>query len=190
MNILILYWTKAGSTLKMARAIARGVDSVEGATTVLRCAPSDNPDMGPPPATLEDLKECDGLIVGSPAYFGNMAAPLKAFFDQTTPLWLSGSLCGKPAGVFVSVGSMHGGHETTLISMILPLLHHGMLICSIPCVDPSLSNTRSGGTPYGPSHYAGLNKNPQLTEDEKHLCQQLGKRVACIAVQQAKAVAS
>lgn len=179
-DILILYWTKNGTTGKMARAVARGVESVEGATAVLRTAAPSATEDGPPHIEMDDLRACDGLIIGSPAHFGNMAAPLKQIFDDTTALWLSGALCGKPAGVFTSVGSLHGGHETTLLSMMLPLIHHGMIICSVPCTEPALQNTRDGGTPYGASHDA-QNKNDDLSENEKTICQALGNRVAKVA---------
>ena len=165
----------------MARAVARGVDGVDGIEAVLRVAATGD-DNGPPVVTMDDLRQCDGLIIGSPAHFGNMAAPLKQVFDNTTPLWISGALCGKPAGVFTSVGSMHGGHETTLLSMMLPLMHHGMLICSTPCAEPALTNTRSGGTPYGASHYTGVDGTNEISEDEQTICHALGKRVAEVAV--------
>ena len=188
-SILILYWTKNGTTLEMARAVARGVDGVKGAAAALRAAPALDDDTvgeeGPPPVSHNDFKACSGLIVGSPAHFGNMAAPLKHVFDQTTSLWISGALCGKPAGVFTSVGSMHGGHETTLLSMMMPLLHHGMLVCSMPCTEAALINTQSGGTPYGASHYSGKDDGRtgrRLSGDEINLCNVLGRRVAETAV--------
>lgn len=187
-NILVLYWTKNGTTLEMARAVARGVDGVDNAAAVLRVAASDgdgDSGNGPPPVSHDDFRQCAGLIVGSPAHFGNMAAPLKRVFDETTPLWVSGTLCGKPAGVFTSAGSMHGGHETTLLSMMMPLLHHGMLICSLPCTETALINTQGGGTPYGPSHYSGKDNSRagrRLSEDEIKLCRLLGERVARTAV--------
>lgn len=179
-RILVLYWTKNGATGKMARAVARGVDGFEGAEAVLRTATEND---GAPAVELDDLRECDGLIIGSPAHFGNMAAPLKQIFDDTTPLWLKGSLCGKPAGVFASVGSLHGGHETTLLSMMLPLMHHGMMICSVPCTEPALQNTRDGGTPYGASHHAKDSQGAsELSDDETAVCRALGRRVAEVAV--------
>jgi len=185
-KILILYFSRNGSTEKMARHIARGVESVVGAEALLRTVPdvsvvcekvADNiPDTGAPYATLQDLENCDGLALGSPTHFGNMAAPLKHFIDSTTALWFSGSLSGKPAGVFTSTGSMHGGQETTLLSMMLPLMHHGMLAMSLPCNEIALRETVSGGTPYGPSHVSET--DDELTEHEKRLCWVLGERLA------------
>ncbi len=175
----------------MANQIARGVDEVANATSKIRTVPRVStvceatedtiPDSGHPYATLEDLKECDGLALGSPTHYGNMAAPLKYFLDNTTELWFSGSMAGKPAGVFTAVSSMHGGHESTLISMIFPLLHHGMLVLGIPPTEPALMQTVSGGTPYGPSHLSGKDKTG-LTDHEKAICRNLGKRLARTAV--------
>jgi NAD(P)H dehydrogenase (quinone) len=139
------------------------------------------PASGPPYATLDDLKECAGLILGSPTRFGNMAAPLKYFLDGTAGLWLSGELAGKPAGVFTSTSSLHGGQESTLLSMMLPLLHHGMLMVGVPYTEQDLMETASGGTPYGPSHLAGANSDKAVSEAEKRLCQVLGTRVADVA---------
>ena len=163
-KILILYFSRHGSTADMANLIARGVESVTGAEAVLRTVPDVStvcektadtiPVHGAIYATLDDLKICDGLALGSPTHFGNMAAPLKYFIDQTTPLWLSGALTGKPASVFTASGSMHGGHESTLLSMMLPLLHQGMLIVGLPYTEQALRDTTSGGTPYGASHLA------------------------------------
>jgi len=189
-NILILYYSRNGSTAKMAQQIARGVESVAGAEAILRTVPEVSavcekiadgiPDSGAPYATLQDLERCDGLALGSPTHFGNMAAALKHFIDGTTALWLSGGLSGKPAGVFTSTGSMHGGQETTLLSMMLPLMHHGMLLMSLPCNEIALRETLSGGTPYGPSHRSET--DAELTEHEKRLCWVLGERIAKAAM--------
>lgn len=190
LKILILYYSRNGSTEAMAKQVARGVESVKGCDAVLRTVPDispvcektadDIPERGAPYATLDDLKECSGLALGSPAYFGNIASPLKYFIESTTSLWFSGALSGKPAGVFTSSGSMHGGQESTLLAMMQPLMHHGMLVASIPCNELALKETRSGGTPYGPSHVADLNN--VLTEHEKTICQALGKRLATTAI--------
>jgi len=193
-NILILYYSSTGAVAEMARVVARGVDGVEGCTSRLRTvaplpaqaraataqAPDGGPDTGPPSATLADLENCDALILGSPTHFGNMAAPLKHFLDQTSALWFSGALSGKPAAVFTSTASLHGGQETTLLSMMLPLLHHGMIICGLPRSEAALETTRGGGTPYGPSHFAGFDHLP-LSGDEAALCKALGRRVATLA---------
>ncbi|MGY6274083.1 NAD(P)H:quinone oxidoreductase [Methylomonas sp. MgM2] len=185
-KILIVYFSRNGSTEKMARQIARGVESVAGAEAILRTVPDVSavcekvadsiPSSGSPYAMLQDLENCDGLALGSPTHFGNMAAPLKHFIDSTTPLWFSGGLSGKPAGVFTSTGSMHGGQETTLLSMMLPLMHHGMLVMSMPCNEIALRETISGGTPYGPSHVSETDE--ELSEHEKRLCWVLGERLA------------
>jgi len=190
-EILVLYYSRYGATARMADVIARGVESVEGAVAKIRTVPEVSPvceavedvipDDGPPYATLEDLATCDGLALGSPTHFGNMAAPLKYFIDQTSSLWFSGGLAGKPAGVFTTTSSMHGGHETTLISMMMPLLHHGMVIVGIPSRETALLETRTGGTPYGPSHLSGED-NPALSEEEKRLCLCLGRRLARAAI--------
>ncbi|WP_020484064.1 NAD(P)H:quinone oxidoreductase [Methylomonas sp. MK1] len=189
-KILILYYSRDGSTASMAQQIGRGVESVTGAEAVLRTVPEVSavcekiadsiPDAGAPYATLQDLETCDGLALGSPTHFGNMAASLKHFLDGTTALWFSGALSGKPAGVFTSTGSMHGGQETTLLSMMLPLMHHGMLLMSLPCNEIALRETVSGGTPYGPSHVADT--DAELTEHEKRLCWVLGERLAKAAL--------
>ncbi len=189
-EILVLYYSRYGATARMADVIARGVESVEGAVAKVRTVPEVSPvceavedvipDDGPPYATLEDLAACDGLALGSPTHFGNMAAPLKHFIDQTSSIWFSGGLAGKPAGVFTTTSSMHGGHETTLISMMMPLLHHGMVIVGIPSRETALLETRTGGTPYGPSHLSGED-NPSLSEEEKRLCLCLGRRLALAA---------
>lgn len=189
-KILILFYSRDGSTARMAQQIGRGVESVAGAEAVLRTVPEVSavcekiadsiPDAGAPYATLQDLETCDGLALGSPTHFGNMAASLKHFLDGTTALWFSGALSGKPAGVFTSTGSMHGGQETTLLSMMLPLMHHGMLLMSLPCNEIALRETVSGGTPYGPSHVADT--DAELTEHEKRLCWVLGERLAKAAL--------
>jgi NAD(P)H dehydrogenase (quinone) len=185
-KILILYYSRNGSTTEMANIIARGVESVKGAEAVLRTVPdisavcekiaSSIPEEGAIYATLEDLKECDGLALGSPTHFGNMASPLKYFLDGTTSLWFSGTLTGKPAGVFTSTGSLHGGQETTLLSMMLPLMHHGMLLLGLPYSETALRETASGGTPYGPSRLTS--DDMPMTEQEKQLCLALGSRLA------------
>jgi NAD(P)H dehydrogenase (quinone) len=185
-TILILYYSRHGSTAEMANLIARGVESVTGAEALLRTVPDVSavcektaeriPEHGAIYATLDDLKRCDGLALGSPTHFGNMAAPLKYFIDQTSPLWLSGALNGKPAAVFTASGSMHGGHESTLLSMMLPLLHQGMLIVGLPYSEAALRDTTSGGTPYGASHLSV--EHAGLSEHEKILCRALGARLA------------
>lgn len=190
-DILVLYYSRYGATAEMARQIARGVEEVAEMQARLRTVPPVSPvceatepavpDSGAPYVTVADLGTCAGLVLGSPTRFGNMAAPLKHFIDSTSPLWLTGVLAGKPAAVFTSTSSMHGGQETTLISMMLPLLHHGMLIAGLPYSQTELLHTTSGGTPYGPSHLAGVDSKLPLTEDEKLLCRAMGKRVASIA---------
>ncbi len=191
-DILIIYYSRYGATRKMAEYIARGVALVPQANAKLRTVPSVSPDhqasapaipeSGAPYATLEDLKQCAGLILGSPTRYGNMAAALKYFLDGTSSLWLSGELAGKPAAVFTSTSSLHGGQEATLLSMMLPLLHHGMLYVGLPYTEIDLINTHTGGTPYGPTHLAGINNDLPLSEEEQRLCKALGKRVAEIAV--------
>lgn len=186
--ILILYYSRCGATAEMARQVARGVETVHGLEARLRTVPPVStvceavgptiPDAGAPYASLDDLRHCEGLALGSPTRFGNMAAPLKYFLDGTSTLWLGGALAGKPAGVFTSTSSLHGGQETTLLSMMLPLLHHGMLVLGLPYSEPELLATRSGGTPYGPSHLAGTDSDLPLTEEERRLCRVLGKRLA------------
>src|SRR5476651_965722 len=185
-DILVLYYSRNGATRELAQAIAQGVDSVPGMQARVRTVPPvsavceatqpDIPTNGPPYAEVRDLEECAGVALGSPTRFGNMAAPLKYFLDGTSPQWLSGALAGKPAGVFSSTGSLHGGQETTLLSMMLPLLHHGAVIVGIPYTEPDLINTKSGGTPYGPTHMAGLENQYPITKEEQHLCKVLGKR--------------
>ncbi len=191
--ILILYYSRHGATAELARLIARGVAEEPGAEARLRTVPAlrslaetaaeeSVPDSGAPFATTEDLHQCDGLILGSPTRFGNMAAPLKHFIDGTSAEWLSGTLAGKPAACFTSTASMHGGQESTLLSMMLPLLHHGMLVMGLPYTESALSSTRSGGTPYGASHLAGSRGGEPITADEKQLARALGRRLATVAL--------
>jgi NAD(P)H dehydrogenase (quinone) len=188
---LILYYSRYGATAEMARLIARGVEerglearlrTVPAVSTVCEATEDGVPDSGAPYATLEDLRDCAGLALGSPTRFGNMAAPLKYFVDGTSALWLSGALIGKPATVFTSTSSLHGGQETTLVSMMLPLLHHGMLLLGLPYSETDLLHTHSGGTPYGPSHLAGADSRLPLSDEEKRLCRALGLRLADTAV--------
>lgn len=191
-EILVLFYSRKGSTAELARQVCRGIESVSNARSRLRTVPQvatviDQPQPavpadGPPYATHDDLRECDGLVMGSPTRFGNMAAPLKYFLDGTSALWISGAMANKPAGVFTSTQTMHGGQETTLVSMMLPLLHHGMYIVGLPYTEAALNHTSSGGSPYGASHVAGGETQPRLTDDEKLLAQLLGKRVAEVAV--------
>ncbi|MBI3562583.1 MAG: NAD(P)H:quinone oxidoreductase [Gammaproteobacteria bacterium] len=190
-EILVLYYSRYGNVAHMARQLARGIEQVPAMQARLRTVAALSttweatdppvPSSGPPYASLEDLQQCAGLALGSPTRFGNMAAPLKYFLDTTSALWLSGALVGKPATVFTSTSSLHGGQETTLTSMMLPLLHHGMVIVGIPYTETALLNTSSGGTPYGSSHLAGVNSDRELTADEIQLCQAQGKRLATIA---------
>ena len=187
-EILVLYYSRYGATAEMAQCITRGIETVPNCQARLRTVPpistvceatqDDIPVDGPPYATLDDLQECNGLVLGSPTRFGNMAAPLKYFIDSTSSLWLSGALIGKPAAVFTSTSSPHGGQETTLLSMMLPLLHHGMLLLGLPYSETELLTTESGGTPYGPSHTAGVDSKRPLSSEEKNLCTALGKRIA------------
>jgi NAD(P)H dehydrogenase (quinone) len=187
-EILVLYYSRYGATAEMAHIIARGIEThpdcqarirtVPAVSTVCEATGDDIPTEGPLYATLDDLRECAGLALGSPTRFGNMAAALKYFIDSTSSLWLAGELAGKPAAVFTSTSSMHGGQETTLLSMMLPLLHHGMLIMGLPYTESELLTTTSGGTPYGPSHTAGVDSKLPLSDEEKHLCTALGKRLA------------
>jgi NAD(P)H dehydrogenase (quinone) len=187
-DVLVLYYSQGGAVKEMAQVIARGIESVNGAKARIRTVPkvsanceateSEVPATGAPYVELQDLEECIGLALGSPTRFGNMAAPMKYFLDGTTSLWLKGALIGKPAAVFTSSGSMHGGNETTLLTMMLPLLHHGMLIVGLPYSQPALSATKTGGTPYGASHIGGAMDDQPLSEDEKKLCLALGKRLA------------
>jgi NAD(P)H dehydrogenase (quinone) len=187
-EILVLYYSRHGAVAEMANQIARGVERVAGMTARVRTVPEVStvteavadaiPDAGAPYVDLDDLRECAGIALGSPTRFGNMAAPLKHFLDTTSALWLGAGLTGKPAAVFTSSSSMHGGQETTLVSMMLPLLHHGMVILGLPYSEPGLTRTASGGTPYGASHVAGPNSDLPVTADEKELCQALGERLA------------
>lgn len=187
-EILILYYSQGGAVREMAQLIARGVESVAGIKARIRTVPKisanceatapDIPTEGAPYCELQDLEECTGLALGSPTRFGNMAAPMKYFLDGTAALWLKGALVGKPAAVFTSSGSMHGGNESTLLTMMLPLMHHGMMIVGLPYSEPALSTTQSGGTPYGASHVGGALDDKPITADEKNLCIALGKRLA------------
>ncbi|HTF83390.1 MAG TPA: NAD(P)H:quinone oxidoreductase [Cellvibrio sp.] len=190
--VLILYYSRYGATFAMAQQIARGVEQVTGIEARLRTVPAVSttveatepaiPDSGAIYCTEDDLKHCAGLILGSPTRFGNMAAPMKYFLDGTSSLWLNGDLVNKPAAVFTSTASLHGGQESTLLSMMLPLLHQGMVITGIPYTEAALNLTRTGGTPYGASHLAAGDTPARLSEDEITLCQALGKRVAHLAV--------
>ena len=187
-DLLILFYSASGATRDMANLIARGVGEVPGVRGRIRTVPKisavceavepDIPAIGAPYVELKDLEECIGVALGSPTRFGNMAAPLKYFLDGTSPLWLKGALAGKPAAVFTSTGTLHGGQETTLISMMLPLLHHGMFIIGLPYTEAELISTVSGGSPYGASHVAGLTDNRPVSDDEKKLCLALGRRLA------------
>lgn len=189
-NILILYYSQNGTTEKMANQIARGVESIGGVDAILRTVPEIStvceqtgnsiPEKGAPYASLNDLKSCDGLALGSPTHFGNMAGALKHFIDKTTEIWFPGTLSGKPAGVFTSTSGMHSGHESTLLSMMLPLMHHGMLIMSVPSNEIALKETHTGGTPYGPSHLSSSAND--LSSDEKTICRALGIRLAKTAI--------
>lgn len=184
----MLFYSRYGATKAMAREIAGGVDSVSGASARLRTVPAVSavseasvepvPRSGPPYATVEDLKECAGLLMGSPTRFGNMAAPLKYFLDGTGSEWLSGALAGKPAGLFTSTSTLHGGQETTPLSMMLPLIHHGMLIVGLPYTESDLSSTTTGGSPYGATHVSWNREADTLSEEEKRLARRLGERVA------------
>jgi NAD(P)H dehydrogenase (quinone) len=187
-DVLVLFYSRHGAVAQMAQLVARGIEEVAGVQSRIRTVPpvstvceavQDNiPEAGPPYVTHQDLIDCAGIALGSPTRFGNMAAPLKYFIDGTSALWLNGALIGKPAAVFTSTSSLHGGQETTLLSMMLPLLHHGAVLVGLPYSETELMHTQSGGTPYGASHFAGAdNKNP-LTDDEKQLCKVLGKRLA------------
>jgi NAD(P)H dehydrogenase (quinone) len=191
-DILVVYYSRNGSTAQLARYVSRGIESVAGAAAQVRTVPPVSaqsegpakavPTTGAPYATLDELRRCDGLILGSPTRFGNMAAPLKYFLDCTASLWVSGGLAGKPAGVFTSTQTIHGGQETTLVSMMLPLLHHGMFLVGIPYTERALNETRGGGTPYGASHVAATDESTTLSADEKTLAHVLGRRVAQLAL--------
>lgn len=192
-EILVLYYSRFGATARMAELISRGVEEVDGMAARLRTVPPVSPaseaslppvpEAGPPYAEIADLESCDGLILGSPTRFANMAAPLKHFIDGTSGLWLKGTLSGKPAAAFTSTASLHGGQETTLITMLLPLLHHGMLLTGLPYTEPALNTTRTGGTPYGPSHVAGPHNDQPVSDEERTLCLALGRRVAQLALE-------
>jgi NAD(P)H dehydrogenase (quinone) len=190
-EVLVLYYSRHGATAQMANLIARGVEEIDGVQAKIRTVPAistvceateeDIPSNGALYASLDDLKSCDGLILGSPTRFGNMAAPLKYFLDGSSNLWLSGTLIGKPAAVFTSTSSMHGGQETTLTSMMLPLMHHGMLLAGLPYSESALLETTSGGTPYGASHLAGIDNSRKIDDHESTLCIALGKRIATLS---------
>jgi NAD(P)H dehydrogenase (quinone) len=190
-DILVLYYSRNGHTAQLARLIARGIEEVPGMRARLRQVPPvapvtetaqpPVPDDGAPYVTKQDLAECSGLALGSPTRFGNMAAPLKHFLDSTGAEWASGTLAGKPAALFTSTSTMHGGQESTLLSMALPLLHHGMLIVGIPYTEPALTSTTSGGTPYGASHVSGAKGEHAISEHERELARALGRRLANIA---------
>ncbi len=195
-EILVLYYSRHGSVRQLAQHLAHGVESVSGMAARVRTVPAvmterDSParlvpDEGAPYATLDDLRECAGVAVGSPTRFGNMAAPMKHFWDGTSGLWLNGDLVDKPACVFTSTASLHGGQETTLMSMMTPLLHHGMIIIGLPYTLPELNQTRSGGTPYGASHWAGPDGREPVTDEERRLAFAQGRRLAEIAARLAK----
>jgi len=190
-DILVLYYSHTGAVRQMAQMVARGIEKVPGMQARIRTVPRVSsvaeavapqvPDSGAPYAELRDLEECAGLALGSPTRFGNMAAPLKYFLDGTSALWLKGTLSGKPAALFTSTASLHGGQESTLLSMMLPLLHHGMVIVGLPYSEPELMTTRGGGSPYGASHLAGVNADQPVSEDERRLCIALGTRLASTA---------
>jgi NAD(P)H dehydrogenase (quinone) len=194
-EVLVVYYSREGGTAELARQACRGIESIDGATATLRtvpavsasseAAPQAVPEQGPPYATLDDLRRADALLLGSPTRFGNMAAPLKYFLDSTSGLWLDGTLAGKPAAVFTATQTMHGGQESTLLSMMLPLLHHGMYLVGLPYSERGLNATRSGGTPYGASHVGGVQQ--EISDDERVLAQALGRRVALLAVTLARA---
>lgn len=195
-EILVLYYSQQGATQQMAQLIARGIEQVDGVRARLRTVPKVStvcetteagiPDSGAPYAELSDLEECIGLALGSPTRFGNMAGAMKYFWDSTGSLWMKHSLVGKPAALFTSTSSLHGGQETTLLSMMLPLLHHGMIIVGLPYSEPQLGTTQSGGTPYGASHVAGLTSDAPISDTEKKLCFALGKRLAMTALKLSK----
>ena len=188
MEILVLYYSRTGSVLNLARVIARGIESVEGVSARIRAVPPVStvceavadkiPESGYPYATTTDLEECHGLALGSPTRFGNMAAPVKYFIDQTSTQWVNGTLSGKPACVFTSSTSLHGGQESTLLSMMIPLLHHGMVVLGIPYTNRGLDKTRAGGSPYGATHFATENNHSEIDVIEKELCLELGRRLA------------
>jgi NAD(P)H dehydrogenase (quinone) len=191
-EILVLYYSHTGAVRQMAQFVARGVEQVSGAAARLRTVPRVStvieaveppvPDSGAPYAEYGDLEQCAGLALGSPTRFGNMAAPMKYFLDGTGAMWLNGTMAGKPAAVFTSTASLHGGQEATLLSMMLPLMHHGMILVGLPYTEPDLTSTRSGGTPYGVSHLAGPNADLPVTDEERRLCIALGRRLAEVAL--------
>jgi len=195
-EILVLYYSRSGAVRELAQWIARGVEEVEGTAARLRTVPRVTsavesaepaiPSSGPPYCELRDLEECAGLALGSPTRFGNMAAPMKHFWDGTSALWLKGTLAGKPAAVFTSTATLHGGQETTLLSMMLPLLHHGMLVLGLPYTEQGLIETQSGGTPYGASHVSGAGSDRPVDETERNLCRALGRRLATFAIKLAQ----
>ena len=195
-DILVLFYSRSGKVAQLAHLIAHGIDQVPGACSRLRTVPPVSavceqtepavPAAGAPYAELRDLEECAGLALGSPTRFGNMAAPLKYFLDSTGALWSRGVLVGKPAALFTSTATMHGGQETTLLSMMVPLLHHGMVILGLPYTQAALNRTSAGGTPYGASHVAGVNNERSITEEEKTLCLALGRRLAETALKLAR----
>lgn len=191
-EVLVLYYSRNGATEQLARVIAEGIESVPGAMARIRTVPAvstncestepDIPESGPPYAEKEDLEQCAGIALGSPTRFGNMAAAMKYFLDGTVAEWLEGTLAGKPFCVFTSTASMHGGQEATLLTMALPLLHHGMLWMGLPYTEPDLNSTQTGGTPYGPTHVAGQNGQNAISEEEIRLARAQGKRLACAAI--------
>lgn len=191
-EILVLYYSRFGATEALAREVCQGIDSIAGCSARLRTVPAvstttdavdaDIPESGPPYASKDDLRECDGLVMGSPTRFGNMAAPLKYFIDGTGSEWMGGTLSGKPAAVFTSTSSLHGGQETTLVTMAMPLIHHGMLFVGIPYSEAGLSTTTTGGSPYGATHVTWNRDSDRLADEESELAQALGKRVAEIAL--------
>jgi len=195
-EILVLYYSRTGAVRQMAHMVARGIDAVPGTAARIRTVPPVSavseaveppvPDAGAPYAQLTDLEECAGLALGSPTRFGNMAAPLKYFLDSTSGLWLRGALAGKPAALFTSTGTLHGGQEATLLSMMLPLFHHGMLLLGLPYTEPELTTTTSGGTPYGASHVAGTGADRAVTDEEQRMCFALGRRLATVAAKLAR----
>jgi NAD(P)H dehydrogenase (quinone) len=196
LSILVLYYSRHGSTRKLAELLAQGIESVKGCDALLRTVPSvsavseatepDVPADGAPYVELSDLQKCAAIALGSPTRFGNMAAPLKYFWDGTSAQWLAGALVGKPACVFTSTGSLHGGQESTLISMMMPLLHHGMMVLGLPYTESALMTTSTGGTPYGASHWSGVNGNLPISEETRMLTIALGRRLATTAQQMAR----
>jgi len=191
-EVLVLYYSRHGSTTELAKLIARGIEEVEGVqarirtvaevSTLCETTADTIPDEGAPYATLDDLRQCSGLALGSPTYFGNMAAPLKYFIDSTSPVWLSGEMIGKPATLFTSSSSLHGGQESTLLTMMIPLLHHGMVIAGTPYSETALVQTSAGGTPYGVSHHSGVDGDTRLTDEERRLALAQGRRLAELAL--------